>query len=118
MTQLVTRQGSQSINFSNWLITDEYETGDSVVKDNNVYIANDDIPANTEFATGTTGATWQIAIKGYNPDLDPPLLIATSGTGYGRCHAWGNKIFRAGAGDAGGMGNMYAGGMTQIDCTI
>jgi hypothetical protein len=118
MTQLVNRQGAQSINFTNWLITNTYESGDAVVRDNNVYIANGNIPANTAFATGTTGATWQVAIKGYNPDLNPPLLIASSGTGYGRCHAWGNKILRAGTGDDNDMGNMYAGGMTQSDCTI
>ena len=118
MTQLVTRQGSQAINFSNWLISNEYEAGDAVIRSNNVYIANGNIPANTPFVTGTTGATWQVAVTGYNPDLDPPLLIATSGTGYGRCHAWGNRIFRAGSGDPAAMGNMYAGGMSDTDCTI
>jgi alpha-tubulin suppressor-like RCC1 family protein len=118
MTQLVTRQGQQQLNFTNWLITNEYESGDVVFKDNNIYISNAIIPANTPFTIGTTGETWKVAITGYDMDLDPPLLIATSGTGYGRCHAWGNKIFRAGAGDVGGMGNMYAGGMAHTDCTI
>jgi hypothetical protein len=118
MTQLVTRQGQQALNFTNWLITNEYESGDVVFKDNNIYISNAIIPANTPFTIGTSGETWKVAITGYNMDLDPPLLIAKSGTGYGRCHAWGNRIFRAGAGDAAGMGNMYAGGMTESSCTI
>lgn len=118
MTQLVTRQGQQQLNFTNWLITNEYESGDVVFKDNNIYISNAIIPANTPFAVGTTGATWKVAITGYNTDLDPPLLIASSGIGFGRCHAWGNRIFRAGTGDLNDMGNMYAGGMNDSDCTI
>lgn len=118
MTQLVTRQGQQSLDFTNWLITNEYESGDVVYKDNNIYISNAAIPANTPFTIGTTGATWKVAITGYNMDLDPPLLIASSGIGFGRCHAWGNRIFRAGSGDTSDMGNMYAGGMDNTDCTI
>jgi len=118
MTQLVTRQGQQQLNFTNWLITNEYESGDVVFKDNNIYISNAIIPANTPFTIGTTGETWKLAITGYNMDLDPPLLIASSGTGFGRCHTWGNRIFRAGSGDTADMGNMYAGGMNNSDCTI
>lgn len=118
MTQLVTRQGQQQLNFTNWLITNEYESGDVVFKDNNIYISNAIIPANTPFTIGTSGETWKVAITGYNMDLDPPLLIASSGIGFGRCHAWGNRIFRAGSGDTGNMGNMYAGGMDNTDCTI
>lgn len=118
MTQLVTRQGQQALDFTNWLITNEYESGDVVFKDNNIYISNAIIPANTPFAVGTTGATWKVAITGYNTELDPPLLISESGTGFGRCHAWGNRIFRAGTGSTGSMGNMYAGGMSDSNCTI
>lgn len=118
MTQLVTRQGQQQLNFTNWLITNEYESGDVVFKDNNIYISNAIIPANTQFTIGTTGETWKVAITGYNMDLDPPLLIASSGIGFGRCHAWGNRIFRSGSGDLDNMGNMYAGGMDNTDCTI
>jgi hypothetical protein len=118
MTQLVTRQGQQQLNFTNWLITNEYDSGDVVFKDNNIYISNAIIPTNTPFTIGTTGATWKVAITGYDMDLDPPLLIASSGIGFGRCHTWGNRIFRAGSGDTVNMGNMYAGGMDNSDCTI
>ena len=42
-----------------WVLSNAYTKGDRVTKDGLDYVANDDIPANTDFAEGTTGATWQ-----------------------------------------------------------
>ena len=41
-----------------WVLSNAYTKGDRVTKDGLDYVANDDIPANTDFAEGTTGATW------------------------------------------------------------
>lgn len=41
-----------------WNLANSYLKGDKVTKSGQDYIANDDIPANTPFVEGTTGATW------------------------------------------------------------
>jgi len=53
--------GKKLNNIENWDITKSYKKG-GVIKyiDNNVYYSNDVIPANTAWALGSTGATWQI----------------------------------------------------------
>ena len=42
-----------------WVLSNAYTKGDRVTKDGLNYVANDDIQVNTDFAEGTTGATWQ-----------------------------------------------------------
>ena len=42
-----------------WVEANAYVKGDRVTKDDVDYVANDDIPANTAFVQGTSGATWQ-----------------------------------------------------------
>lgn len=39
--------------------TDAYDLNDVVIKDNMIYMANANIPANTPFAEGNTGTTWR-----------------------------------------------------------
>ena len=39
--------------------TNSFKKDEVVIKDYKIFIANDDIPENTPFATGTTGATWR-----------------------------------------------------------
>lgn len=41
-----------------WNLANSYLKGDKVTNSGQDYIANDDIPANTPFVEGTTGATW------------------------------------------------------------
>lgn len=41
-----------------WNLANSYLKGDKVTNSGQDYIANDDIPANTPFIEGTTGATW------------------------------------------------------------
>ncbi len=54
-----------SLPTSNWALGGSYKQGDLVIYQNAIYQANDDIPSNTVFVTGTTGATWrQIGISG------------------------------------------------------
>lgn len=49
-----------------------YQAGKYVVKDNNLYITNGDVPANTAFALGSTGATFSLVIRGYvRANLEP-----------------------------------------------
>lgn len=43
----------------NWNLTSAYKATDLVIYNNNWYQANGNIPANTAFAIGTTGATWK-----------------------------------------------------------
>ena len=54
--------GSGSIvTYDEWRLTNAYTLGNDVVySDSKVYKANDTVPANTPFATGTTGATWTL----------------------------------------------------------
>jgi hypothetical protein len=44
-----------------WLLTGVYETGDVIKKEGVLYEANGNVPTNTTFTTGTSGATWKIA---------------------------------------------------------
>lgn len=44
---------------SNWVSSATYKQGDLVIYQNFTYQANNNIPANTAFNVGTTGATWK-----------------------------------------------------------
>ena len=46
-----------------WLLTGVYETGDVIKKEGVLYEANGNVPTNTTFTTGTSGATWKIISK-------------------------------------------------------
>lgn len=103
MTKLITPSGQQSQSLSLWSISNDYTAGDLVATDNKLYVANNDIPANTPFTIGTTGTTWSLAFRGHNPQ--PKILLPYAGTVWGRLFAYGKTIFRAGAvGRIGGEG--------------
>lgn len=46
-----------------WELSGVYETGDIVKKEGVLYEANGNVPTNTTFVTGTTGATWKLLGK-------------------------------------------------------
>eukprot|EP01037_Dinobryon_pediforme_P007620 gene7620-7684_t len=50
--------GSASTTIPAWSLTTAYAAGAQVIYNSAIYQANAAIPANTAFATGTTGATW------------------------------------------------------------
>jgi hypothetical protein len=96
MTQFLNSTGQQRQSFAQWDITKSYELGDFVAKDNNIYRAVDAVPAGTPFEINVFGPAWQQVAQGH--DTKPTVLIPEQGFGWGRIHAYGNKIFRAGSG--------------------
>lgn len=58
MTTFLTKSGKQYQQFTDWVLTNAYRSGDVVIYGNANFRANGDIPANTAFAVGTAGATW------------------------------------------------------------
>jgi alpha-tubulin suppressor-like RCC1 family protein len=48
-----------SLPITNWILSSSYRQNDLVVYLNDIYQANNNIPANTPFSIGTTGATWK-----------------------------------------------------------
>lgn len=44
---------------SNYNVGNSYVTNDLIIRNNKIYQANGNIPSNTAFAIGTTGATWK-----------------------------------------------------------
>lgn len=100
MTNNITKQGAQPLAFTNWQLAQTYNAGEAVIKDNDLYFANATIPVNTPFVVGTTGATWTLAVQGYETTRIPEIKIsAAPSNGFGRLHAYGNRIFRAGSND-------------------
>jgi alpha-tubulin suppressor-like RCC1 family protein len=71
--------------------------GDFVTKDNHIYRSVDAVPAGTPFEINVFGPAWQQVTQGH--DTKPTVLIPEQGFGWGRIHAYGNKIFRAGSGN-------------------
>ena len=60
----------------------KYSKGSIVVKDGAAYLANDEVPANSTFVTGTTGATWRVMTSTaaeFNDGTDFGRATATSG---------------------------------------
>jgi hypothetical protein len=96
MTQFLNSTGQQRQSFAQWDITKSYELGDFVTKDNHIYRSVDAVPAGTPFEINVFGPAWQQVAQGH--DTKPTVLIPESGFGWGRIHAYGNKIFRAGSG--------------------
>jgi hypothetical protein len=108
MTQILGRQGNKRQRFSVWDITQAYQTGDMVAKDNSIWAANSNIPANTTFKEGLSGKTWQIAVQGFNSP--PDIKLPWAGSIFARVHSYGNQIFSAGSGISGRVnGNVIAG---------
>ena len=81
-------------NLTDWDITQFYHVGDRVINNGNIYTANADIPKNTAFTVGTTGATWTRTFKGAgNPSgatvtqiacgMKTMLLLYSDGTVWG-----------------------------------
>jgi hypothetical protein len=62
MTTLISPNGQRNNEFATWDITKKYRVGDLVIYSGKIYEVNDFIPANTPFATGTTGATWSTVV--------------------------------------------------------
>ncbi|AOR29205.1 hypothetical protein FORMB_21820 [Formosa sp. Hel1_33_131] len=57
-------------------VNTDYSTGDSVIKDEKIYIANGNIPSGTLFATGTAGATWKEIYEDANRQTyDTPTAV-------------------------------------------
>ena len=74
---------STTLSTSNWSSGVAYKQFDMVIYQSGLYQANGNIPANTAFVIGTTGATWkQIGVNGqaeYN-SIYPSNGLATSST--------------------------------------
>lgn len=98
MTQILSRTGNKRQRFTIWSLTDAYQTGDMVAKDNKVWVANGIIPANTPFKEGTSGKTWTLVVRGFNSP--PEIKLPWAGSIFARVHSYGNQIFRAGSGMA------------------
>lgn len=96
MTQFLNSTGQQRQSFAQWDITKSYEMGDVVTKDNHIYRSVDAVPAGTPFEINIYGPAWQQVAQGH--DTKPTVLIPQQGFGWGRLHAYGNQIFRAGSG--------------------
>lgn len=110
MTQVIQQTGENTVLFGEWTITDEYLKGAIVIKDGDLWAANNDIPANTAFAEGTAGATWECVLKTMKTaTVNPQIRICEETfTGLGRLHVWGNRVFTAG--HAAGVQSVYGQG--------
>lgn len=97
MTQFLNSTGQQRQSFAQWDNSKSYELGDLVTKDNHIYRSVDAVPAGTPFEINVYGPAWQQVAQGH--ETKPTVLIPESGFGWGRIHAYGNKIFRAGSGN-------------------
>jgi hypothetical protein len=115
MNKFLIDSGDESLSFGEWNTINEYDSGDTVIKDGGVWIANSDIAANSPFNIGSTGATWRQVITPVDSSVrNIPIMISESASGtYGRLHAYGNRIYTAGANDSGGYGNLYGIGYNQ-----
>ena len=97
MTQVIQQTGENSVLFGEWAIANEYLEGAIVIYTGDLWAANSDIPANTAFLEGTTGATWECVLKTLKPTVNPQLRVCEETfTGLGRLHVWGNRVFTAG----------------------
>lgn len=97
MTQVIQETGENSVLFGEWALANEYLEGAIVIRDGNLWAANDAIPANTAFVEGTAGATWECVLKTLKPTVNPQLKICEDTfTALGRLHVWGNRVFAAG----------------------
>jgi hypothetical protein len=72
----------------------KYEAGTLINKDGKVFISNADVPANTNWVLGTTGATWkELQSSKILSTLGVPNVI-TEGFG-GNCAVFSNDAFKA-----------------------
>ena len=66
---------SNALSVSAWVLANSYSATNLVIYNNTIYQANANIPANTPFVEGTTGATWKL-VGAYNaPQFNPAALI-------------------------------------------
>lgn len=107
MTQLLTRSGQQAPSFAAWSQSQAYSFGDCVIYDNAIYKANVDIAANTPW---DTDYNFTKVVNGNTEPLRVMISDAINGGGFGRLHAYGNRIFRAGSNAA---DRIYGYGMTN-----
>jgi hypothetical protein len=77
MTQIISPSGQKNVEFAAWDIANKYRAGDLVVNTGSIYQANGDIPENTAWAVGATGATWTETVIG---GLVTPTTVAALGT--------------------------------------
>lgn len=112
MTQVIQQTGENTVLFGEWTITDEYLKGAIVIKDGDLWAANNDIPANTAFAEGTTGATWECVLKTMKTSaVNPQIRICEETfTALGRLHVWGNRVFTAGHSTVSNANSFYGQG--------
>lgn len=102
MTQVIQQTGENSVLFGEWVLANSYDSGAIVIRNGDLWAANADIPANTAFLEGTTGATWECVLKTMKPTVNPQIRICEETfTGLGRLHVWGNRVFTAGWSNAG-----------------
>jgi hypothetical protein len=69
---------SSVLSTSNWASGSSYKQFDLVIYQNFLYQANGDIPANTAFTPGTSGATWKAINNGVIPEYSS--VYPTSGS--------------------------------------
>lgn len=77
-TQIISPSGQKNYAFGTYDTSQAYRQGDSIVYNGNIYTANDNIPANTPFAEGSTGTTWGTKVAGLPASGLTELVNGTS----------------------------------------
>lgn len=93
-TQIISPSGQKNYAFGTYSQAQPYRQGDSIVYNGNIYTANENIPANTPFTEGSTGATWSTKVMGL-PTTG--LTEIANGTSSVAVELDGNTIITAGA---------------------
>lgn len=78
MAQILSPYGQKIRPVVEWALGNSYAKGDQCIYSNQVYVANADIPANTSFSVGTSGATWMVA---YTPGSNLGVKITQIASG-------------------------------------
>lgn len=93
-TQIISPSGQKNYAFGTYDTAQAYRQGDSIVYNGNIYAANDNIPANTPFAEGSTGATWSTKVIGLPAS---GLTEIVNGTSSVAVELDGNTVITVGA---------------------
>jgi hypothetical protein len=108
MAQIIGLGGQKNNEFASWDITGKYRAGDLVVYTGSIYEANDDIPENTPWATGVSGATWAETVTGGSYG-DSNVVTLMSSFGSNSITTTGN-ITVGGVSDLGAISNLRISG--------
>lgn len=108
----------------NWVLDRDYKATELVIKDSSWYQANANIPKNTAFAIGVTGATWK-SINGGNIPADYIYVIRAindqTGAGVGSTLTF-NKIVRSVGGitynPSNGVFSLKAGNTYRLEANV